>query len=66
MKKKILTIITGALCLLCPTVAAQDDVCVGGDISVLQSYEDNNVAYYDEQGTRIENVLQFLKSEAVC
>ncbi len=65
MKKKILTIITGALCLLCPTVAAQDDVCVGGDISVLQSYEDNNVAYYDEQGTRIENVLQFLKSEAV-
>ena len=38
---------------------------VGGDISVLQSYEDNNVAYYDEQGTRIDDVLKFLKSGAV-
>ena len=30
---------------------------VGGDISVLKSYEDNNVAYYNEQGAKIDDVL---------
>ena len=38
---------------------------VGGDISVLQSYEDNNVSYYDQKGAKITNLLQYLKSEAV-
>ena len=38
---------------------------VGGDISVLQSYEDNNVAYYNQQGGRINDVLKYLKSDAV-
>ena len=38
---------------------------VGGDISVLQSYEDKGVAYYDDKGTRIEDVLKYMKSDAV-
>lgn len=38
---------------------------VGGDISVLQSYEDKGVAYYDDKGAKIDNVLKYMKSEAV-
>ena len=38
---------------------------VGGDISVLQSYEDKGVAYYDDKGTRIADVLKYMKSDAV-
>ena len=38
---------------------------VGGDISVLQSYEDKGVAYYDDKGTIIADVLKYMKSDAV-
>ena len=38
---------------------------VGGDISVLQSYEDKGVAYYDDKGTKIADVLKYMKSDAV-
>ena len=38
---------------------------VGGDISVLQSYEDQGVAYYDDKGVKIADVLKYMKSEAV-
>ena len=38
---------------------------LGGDISVLQLYEDYQVSYYDQQGTKINDVLKYLKSEAV-
>jgi arabinogalactan endo-1,4-beta-galactosidase len=38
---------------------------VGGDISVLQSYEDQGVAYYDDKGVKIDDVLKYMKSEAV-
>lgn len=38
---------------------------VGGDISLLQSYEDNKVNYYDQKGNKISNVLQYIKSEEV-
>ena len=30
---------------------------VGGDISVLQSYDDNNVTYYDQNGSKIDDVI---------
>jgi arabinogalactan endo-1,4-beta-galactosidase len=43
----------------------EDVLYVGGDISVLQSYEDNGVAYYDENGGKIADVLKYLKSDAV-
>ena len=38
---------------------------VGGDISVLQSYEDHNVSYYDQNGSKIDDVLKYMKSETV-
>lgn len=38
---------------------------LGGDISVLQSYEDNKVPYYDQQGNLIPDVLKYMKSEQV-
>ena len=38
---------------------------VGGDISVLQSYEDAGVAYLDENGGKIADVLKYMKSEPV-
>lgn len=38
---------------------------VGGDISLLQSYEDNNVSYYTKTGSKISDMLQYLKSESV-
>ena len=38
---------------------------VGGDISVLQSYEDNGVVYYDDEGGKIADVLKYMKSDAV-
>lgn len=42
-----------------------DGIYLGGDISVLQSYEDNNVPYYDLQGNLIPDVLQYMKGEQV-
>ena len=38
---------------------------LGGDISVLQSYEDNKVPYYDQQGNLIPDVLKYMKGEQV-
>lgn len=42
-----------------------DGLYLGGDISVLQSYEDNNVPYYDQQGNLIPDVLKYMKSDDV-
>jgi arabinogalactan endo-1,4-beta-galactosidase len=38
---------------------------VGGDISLLQRYEDKGVTYYDEKGQKIADVLKYMKSGAV-
>ena len=38
---------------------------LGGDISVLQSYEDKKVPYYDAEGRQIPDVLKYMKSEEV-
>ena len=38
---------------------------VGGDMSMLQKYEANNVVYKDQGGQKITDVLQYVKSEAV-
>lgn len=51
--------------LLCSTNMLRAQKYVGGDISVLKSYEDNNVSFYDEQGVKIDDVLAYLKSEKV-
>lgn len=44
---------------------AEPSLFVGGDVSVLQSYEDAGVSYYDDKGGRISDVLKYLKSEPV-
>ena len=54
-----------ATTLLCSTNTLRAQKYVGGDISVLKSYEDNNVEYYDEQGTKIDDVLKYMKSDKV-
>ena len=38
---------------------------VGGDVSMLQRYEDKNVAFYDDKGAKIDDVLNYLKSGSV-
>ena len=35
---------------------------VGGDISLLTKYEERGAIYYNENGARITNVLNYLKS----
>ena len=55
----LLTVLAGSFSALA------QDFYVGGDISVLKSYEDKNVAYYDQQGTKITDVLKYMKSEQV-
>ena len=45
--------------------AEETAMYVGGDISVLQSYEDNGVAYLDQNGARISDVLDYMASDAV-
>ena len=52
-----MTMVMAALAL---QLHAQQQMYVGGDISVLQSYEDNNVAYYDDNGQKIDDVLKYM------
>ena len=61
---KRITILLMILAGMTLTASAQTRY-VGGDISVLQSYDDNNVTYYDQSGTKITDVLKYMKSEAV-
>ena len=65
MRKQLLTIALGALACMAPKHTSAQDFFAGGDISVLQSYEDNYVDYYDQQGTKIDDVLPYMKSDAV-
>lgn len=65
MRKQLLTIVLGALACMTPKHASAQEFFAGGDISVLQSYEDNNVSYYDQQGAKIDDVLKYMKSDAV-
>jgi len=51
---------------LCPWLqAGAQEYYVGGDISLLQRYDDHNVAYYDQSGTHIDDVLKYMKSDDV-
>ncbi len=44
---------------------AQESKLVGGDISMLQKYEDYEVSYYDKNGKKISDVMDYLKGEEV-
>ena len=61
MKKTLLL----TICCILSIAASAQTKYVGGDISVLQSYEDNNVSYYDNTGNKIDDVMKYLKSESV-
>ncbi len=63
MKKTLLTVLLACGLTLCAN--AQETKLVGGDISMLQKYEDNKVSYYDSQGKKIADVMDYLKSDAV-
>ena len=41
------------------------EMYLGGDVSVLQSYQDKGVAYYDGRGGQIPDVLEYLKGDDV-
>ena len=56
MKKLILL---SVICMLSAMVSGQK--YVGGDISVLLKYEEQNATYLDQDGKSISNVLTFLK-----
>ena len=63
MKRMLLSFV--ALLGLSFFVNAQSSLYVGGDVSVLQKYEANGVAYYDPEGGEIADVMKYLKSDAV-
>ncbi|MCR5819813.1 MAG: arabinogalactan endo-1,4-beta-galactosidase [Bacteroidaceae bacterium] len=65
--KQFFKILLLSLACICSrqTDGVAQTLYVGGDISVLQNYEDKNVAYYDQSGARISDVLKYLKSDAV-
>lgn len=46
-------------------VQAETPRYVGGDMSMLQRYEDCNVTYKDQNGKKITDVLQYIQSETV-
>ena len=51
------------LCLFMTAIAGNaKPKYVGGDISLLTMYEQRSARYYNENGTRITNVLEYLKS----
>ena len=52
------------LLLTLPTINAATKY-VGGDISLLTKYEEHGAIYYNENGTRVTNMLNYLKSEGL-
>ena len=61
--KKFVFLFMLLACLFIPDVEGMR--YVGGDISLLQSYEDNNVMFYDQKGLRKRDLLQYMKSDDV-
>ncbi|MBO6035227.1 MAG: glycosyl hydrolase 53 family protein, partial [Paludibacteraceae bacterium] len=62
MRKHLLVLFIAALFL---TANAENTLLVGGDVSVLQSYEDHNVPYFNKDGDAISDMLTYLKSDIV-
>ena len=53
-------------CLLLTCMAGNSATkYVGGDISLLTKYEEHGAIYYNENGTRITNMLNYLKSQGL-
>ena len=58
--KKLFTTVLLAIALQSP---AQEQMYVGGDISLLPTYEENGANYMDVNGTKITNMLAYLKQQ---
>ncbi len=61
--KTIKTLMTAIACAV--TLHAGAQTYVGGDISLLPSYEDHGAKYYDHNGTAISSPLEFFKQEGL-
>ena len=62
----IRTLLLGIITFIAIGNHAQTTKYVGGDVSMLPKYEEANVAYYDINGTKIENgkLLEFFRDDA--
>ncbi len=59
MRKTIITL----MCLILTSLAGHSTAkYMGGDISLLTKYEEHGAIYYNENGTKITNMLDYLKS----
>ncbi len=58
---RIINIVIASIMLTC-LVGNAATRYVGGDISLLTKYEQRGAIYYDENGTRITNMLSYLKN----
>ena len=63
MKRTNLLLAVLTVCLAATTANAQK--YVGGDISLLPSYEAKNAVYKDKQGSTISDVITFMKNEGM-
>ena len=60
--KKLFTTVLLAIALQSP---AQEQMYVGGDISLLPTYEENGANYMDKDGKKIADLLSFLKEQGM-
>ena len=58
-------LITAALLAVALQVPAQEQMYVGGDISLLPTYEENGANYMDKDGQKITDLLSFLKEQGM-
>ena len=63
MMKRVLLLF--AALLVFSTTGYSTPKYVGGDISLLPKYEERGAIYYNENGTRITNMLNYLKSQGL-
>jgi len=61
MKKVLVSIATALLCM--SGAIAQHGKYVGGDISLVPSYETHNSAYLDTEGNKIDDLIGWLKND---
>ena len=62
---RVVVLVISYLLPLTPHLTIHAQRYVGGDISLLPQYEKYNVPYYDADGQKIADMLQYMKSEAV-
>lgn len=60
----LLTLLCGFITLSAQTQNDNITRLVGGDISMLPKYEAAKVGYYNQQGNRINNLIEYLRDEA--